>query len=168
MKYAYRIVFILIALAGLWLSLFGQEAVRGDEPPIPVYTVQTKTPIPNIQYDSLLAAHDSQFVLLARQHKEMQISIAQSLSQVDAQFLLLYLFSALLAAALIILFILHARLKKEFAALQQIQKEIPLPKDPLPPEAVLQPMPVPEQTEQYPAQKRRRVLSKKPIRKKKS
>ncbi|MFZ1977859.1 MAG: hypothetical protein WAV76_07860 [Bacteroidota bacterium] len=168
MKHVYRNVFILIALAASWISLYGQEAVHEDEPPIPVYTVQTKTPVPHIQYDSLMAAHDSQFVFLTRQHKEMQISVAQSLSQIDAQFLLLYLFVALLAVTLTVMFIVYTRLKKEFAALRQTQKEISIPKDPLPSEAVLQPMPVPEQTEDDTIQRHRRVVSKKPIRKKKS
>lgn len=167
MKHFYKRILILITFTGAWISVYGQDAIREKEPPIPVYIVPAKPSSPFIQYDSILASHDSQFVLFARKHKEMQISIAQSLSQIDAQFLMLYIFIALLAVALIVMFVVYTRLKKEFSALQQAQKEIPIPKNPFPPEDEHQAEPVPQNTEVEPAPRRKRVLPKKPVRRKK-
>jgi hypothetical protein len=167
MKYLYKYILILITFASAWISLYGQDAIREKEPPIPVYIVPAKPSSPFIQYDSILASHDSQFVLLARKHKEMQISVAQSLSQMDAQFLLLYVFIALLAVTLILMFVVYTRLKKEFSALQEKQKEILKPADTLPPEDEHQAEPIPQNTEVEPAPRRKRVLPKKPVRRKK-
>jgi hypothetical protein len=168
MKHLYRNVFIFITLAGTGFLLYGQEALQVSEPPIPVYTVQATTLVPSVHYDSLLAAHDSQFVILARKNAAMQSSVAQSLSQIDAQFLLLYLFAAVLAVAVIILFVVYTRLKKGFTALQQMQKEASIPKVPLPSETAVEPLPIQEKTEDNPVPKRRRATVKKPARKKKS
>jgi hypothetical protein len=162
-----RIVVLTIAFAWTSLFLYGQEAKPENEPPIPVYIVQEKSPAQLAHYDSLAAAHDSQVAALTRKHEVLQNSMAQSLSQMDAQFLLLFLVAAVLCIACIMLYIANRRIKKQFTAVQQTFNEIMIPKINLLPEAVQQPVEVPKKRRRAPVRKSRRPAAKKSVRKKK-